>query len=284
MTGRARRTQHRGMRDHIEFVQAQRLDWEDGAAHGRPGTRVKLLSADRATGASSCIVLCPPGWTRAGGAMAVDEELYVLDGELRLGTVGYREDNYAFLPAGFDRGAATAPAGATFLSFLSGPLAAGPAGHDPARLVQRVDLTAAAWDGDFDRFGLGSMKARARMRLLRDDPVTRENTYLTATVPFLHGVRSERHPIAQEFFVLWGELAGNTGTMQAGAYCFRPPMVLHGPYGSRSGAVILFRSLGGGQETFWDDAPPFSFTPDHAPFLPERLKAAGAPYPRPPRY
>ena len=74
------------------------------------------------------------------------------------------------------------------------------------------------------------------------------------------------------------------GTMQAGAYCFRPPMVKHGPYGSRSGAVILFRSLGGGQETFWDDAPPFTFTPEHAPFLPERLREAGAPFPRPPRY
>ena len=272
------------MREHIEFVQAQRLPWADGAPHGRPGTLHKSLSADVVTGARSGIVRCPPGWSGDGAALAVDEEIYVLDGAIRIGDTEYREDCYAFLPAGYPREASVAPGGATFLSFLSGAPTVGGSGFDARRLVRKVELPGSSWDGDFDRFGLGSMKARARMRVLRDDPVTHENTYITATVPFLHGERAERHPIAQEFFVLWGELAGNTGTMQAGAYCFRPPMVKHGPYGSRSGAVILFRSLGGGQETFWDDAPPFTFTPEHAPFLPERLREAGSPYPRPPRY
>jgi hypothetical protein len=215
--------------------------------------------------------------------LATDEEIYILDGGISIGGTEYREDCYAFLPAGYRCGAVAGATGVAFLSFLSGPSAGGVA-FDARRLVRKVDLTESAWDGDFDRFGLGSMKARAQMRVLRDDPVTGENSYITATVPFRHGERAERHPIVQEFFLLRGELAGNTGIMQAGAYCFRPPMVKHGPYGSRSGAVILFRSLGGGQETLWDDAPPFTFTPEHAPFLPERLREAGGPFPRPPRY
>ena len=77
----------------------------------------------------------------------------------------------------------------------------------------------------------GEHERPRRMRVLRDDPTTGENSYITATIPFRHGVRAERHPVVQEFFVLAGELNGNTGTMQAGAYCFRPEMVAHGPYG-----------------------------------------------------
>lgn len=88
----------------------------------------------------------------------------------------------------------------------------------------------------------------------------------------------------QELFLLSGELAGELGVMQAGAYCLRPPMVKHGPYGSPTGAVVFFRGLGGKQRTFWEDGPPFSFRPDHNPVLPERLKPLGGPFPRPPRY
>jgi hypothetical protein len=272
------------MRDHIEFVQAQRLDWRDGAACGRPGTRLKLLSEDADTGAVSCIASCPACWSAADGVLAVDEEIYILDGSLTISGTTYREDGYAFLPAGYARTNVGSPEGVTFLSFLSGPIGPGSAAQfDPRRLVQ-VDLTEGAWEGDFAKFGLDAMKARARMRVLRDDPLTGENTYITATTPFMAGKGAERHPVVQEFYLLWGELAGNTGIMQAGAYCFRPPMVKHAPYGSRSGAVILFRSLGGRQETFWEDAPPFTFTPEHAPFLPDHLKPLGTPYPRPPRY
>lgn len=209
----------------------------------------------------------------------------MLDGSIRVSGTEYGADSYAFLPAGYACTGAAAPEGAAVLSFFSGTLATATAtALDERRLVRKIDMTDGKWDGDFDRFGLGSMNDRARMRVLRADPATAENTYLTATVPFRHGERAERHPVAQEFFVLAGELAGNTGTMQAGAYCFRPAMVAHGPYGSRTGALILFRSHSGAQETFWEDAPPFTFKPRHAPVLPASLAELGAPLPRPPRY
>ncbi len=229
-----------------------------------------------------------PGWSGGPAAwLAVDEEFYVLDGRLVVGGVDYAENSYAFWPAGFERLDAGSAEGATLLCFFSGPLSTGAAVRPevPAgRLVRKVDMTDGQWDGDLEKFGLASMKARSRMRVLREDPVTGETTYITATFAFLSGVRAERHPIVQEFFLLSGELAGNTGIMQGGAYCFRPEMVKHGPYGSPSGAVILFRGMGGKQETFWEDAPPFTFSPDHAPVLPAELQALGAPWPRPDRY
>ncbi|MBV9538610.1 MAG: cupin domain-containing protein [Acidisphaera sp.] len=273
------------MRDHIEFVQAQRLPWRDGGEFGLPGRQLKLLSRDAQTGAFSCILRFPEGWLEPDRALPVDVELYVLDGCIRLSGVDYAEDGYAFLPAGFACAGAGTPSGATVLTFFSGAFAGeARTRFDEGRLVRKVDLADGVWDGAFDRFGLASMNDRARMRVLRDDPLTGENTYITATVPFRHGERAERHPVVQEFFVLAGELAGNTGTMQAGAYCFRPEMIAHGPYGSRTGALILFRSLGGAQATFWQDAPPFTFTPRHGPVLPASLAGFGDPLARPPRY
>ena len=72
--------------------------------------------------------------------------------------------------------------------------------------------------------------------------------------------------------------------MQAGAYCIRPPMAKHAPYGSPSGALILFRGFGGAQDTFWEDTDPFSFEPAHRPILPDDLRQYGAPAPRISRY
>jgi hypothetical protein len=217
----------------------------------------------------------------------VDEEFYVLDGRLIAGGVDYRENSYGYWPAGFEREAAATPDGATLLCFFSGridqPTTARP-DFKQDRLVRKIDVSEGQWDGDLDRFGLTSMKAGSRMRVLREDPQSGETTYITATFAFRRGERSERHPIVQEFYLLSGELAGNTGTMQAGAYCFRPEMIKHGPYGSPTGAVILFRCMGGTHETFWEDAPPFTFKPDHAPVLPAALQPLGTPYPRPDRY
>ena len=226
------------MRDHIEFVQAQRLPWQDGAGVGLPGRQVKLLSGDRDTGAFSAMVRIrrdgggrtarsPPTRSSMCWTEAADRRPRAMG---RTATRSCRRDMRA---PGW-----TAPEGATVLSFFSARPSSGAvvqACED--RLVRKIDLTDGVWDGEFERFGLASMNNRARMRVLRDDPATGENTYITATTPFRHGERAERHPVVQEFFLLAGELAGNTGTMQAGAYCFRPKMVAHGPYGSRTGGA-----------------------------------------------
>ena len=251
---------------------------------GLQGCEIKCLSEDRGTGAFSAVVRYPLGWRGPDGPLTADEEIYVLDGELHLGNEIHAADSYAFLPAGWARTDARAPTGATVLSFFSARPVAGPVLACDDRLVRKIDLTDGVWDGEFDRFGLASMSSRARMRVLRDDPATGENTYISAITPFRHGERAERHPVVQEFFLLAGELGGNTGMMQAGAYCFRPEMVAHGPYGTRTGALIIFRSLGGAQATFWEDAPPYDFTPSHAPVLPPGLVHHGEPMPRPPRY
>ncbi|MDO9441870.1 MAG: cupin domain-containing protein [Beijerinckiaceae bacterium] len=275
------------MRPHIDFIQAQNLPWQSAERFGFSGAQVKILSEDDSSGAVSCVLSLPGGAVRAAGALPFDEEIYILDGIVSFGAESYGEHAYGFLPNGFSDNDLSSEGPAHLLYFRCDRRDAPEtdAEKTASRLVRKTDLTKGAWDGNFDKFGLGSMATTARTRVLREDPDTQETTYLTATIAFRQGERAERHPITQEFFLLSGELCGEFGAMQGGAYCFRPPMHKHAPYGSVTGAVIFFRGLGGKQETLWED-PEFklSLLPKHNPILPDELKQYGAPAPRPVRY
>jgi hypothetical protein len=277
-------------RPHIEWIQAQALPWQGDGVAARPGAAAKLLSRDATTGALSCILRYPPGYALGAEWLAADEEFWVLDGGIEVDGVAYGPHSYAHLPRDMPRSGFAAPGGAAVLTFFSATPAATPGGagraFDARRLVRRLAAADNIWDGDFAAMGLESMASTARMRTLRKDPDSGEITYLTATIAFRQGERSERHPVVQEFFLLSGELAGDRGTMQAGAYCWRPPMVKHAPYGSWTGTLLLFRSVGGPQTTLWEDPDsPFTWQPGHAPILPPDLAPLmAAPWPKPERY
>src|SRR5262245_15604655 len=78
------------MREHIEFIQAQRLPWEDAGSAGFAGARIKFLSRDPDDGSFSAVLQLPAGWSRQAAALPLDEEIYVLDGDLEIGRVAYR--------------------------------------------------------------------------------------------------------------------------------------------------------------------------------------------------
>jgi len=274
------------MREHIEFIQAQRLPWEDASSADFPGGHIKILSRDPDDGSFSAVLRLPAGWSRPERSLAFDEEIYILDGDLEIGGETYLDNAYGFRAAGSPGNALKALTEVALLYFRSGAVADNLRTPEASarRTVAKIDLGTEKWDGEFEKLGLGALAAGARMKILREDPFSGETTYISASIAYRIGTRAERHPIVQEFFMLSGELAGELGIMHAGAYCYRPPMVKHAPYGSATGAVILFRGFGGKQETFWEDAPPFTFRPNHNPVLPERLKGLGTPFPRPPRY
>ncbi|MGF9762036.1 cupin domain-containing protein [Microvirga sp. 0TCS3.31] len=274
------------MREHIDFVQAQYLPWQDAAPYGQPAASLKLLSEDADTGAFSAVLQLPPGWAGIWLPRACDYEIYVLDGAAQIGAEPFIAHDYAFFPNGYGAIEVSSDQGCVMLFFRSDKLGELEPSMERVqqRLVQKVRLPDADWDGDLARMGLDSMKAGSRMRVLRQDPESGETTYVTATFAFRRGKQAERHPIAQEFYLLSGELAGPLGIMQAGAYCIRPPMAKHGPYGSPTGALILFRGFGGEQATYWEDTDPFTYEPAHQPILPERLQPYSQPYERVKQY
>lgn len=266
-------------RPRIEFVQSQNLPW-DGApvAAIRPGVEARVLSRDSETGACSLVLRYPEGYSApAGQRLAVDEEFLVIEGALHEDDHAYGHMGFAHLPAGHARGALSVPRGAIVVTFFSGtprPADAETPAPDPARLVDRVDGMRLPYTGNFHpEFPPG-----AGRRMLYEDPVTRDQTWLLGTMGLRWAERAERHPVVEEMYLLAGEVHGNLGVMRPGAYFWRPPHVPHGPYGSLTGNIYLFRTKGGPLSTEYEDSPvPFHWWPEHAPVLPEEMAAHAAP-------
>jgi hypothetical protein len=265
-------------RPHIEFVQEQSIPWRDAAAaDGPPGTGVRVLSVDDETGAATMIVRYPPGWARSGPEhLTADEELVVLEGELELNGLVYAAPSYAFLPAGHVRRASGAPRGALVLAFYESEprLVAGEASQ-PAeleRLVERIDGLDGEWGGGFHP----QFPAGAGRKWLRDDAESGDQTWILGTMPLRFGRKPEKHPVAEEMFLLSGEVVSPIGVMYPGAYIWRPPEVWHGPYGTKTGNLYVFRTKGGPLSTEYSDVEQdFDWHPTYAPVLPAGLAVTG---------
>ncbi len=273
------------VRSHVEFIQSQALPWQKGLYGGaRDDVESKTLSIDHESGASTTIVRYPAGWVRKGAErLLADEEFFVLEGELTINDRIYKQYCYAFLPAGYVRERASSTDGTVVMTFFEGePRAAveEPAEgfYDASRLTEFVDANILEWVP-----ATHDPKLRAGLwgRTLRIDPYSKERTWLNVALP---GGREEgfkgsqeTHPVVEEMFLLSGELVGNTGLMRRGAYFWRPPEIRHGPYGSRTGSLMLFRCKDGPLVNFWsDDKIAFTYEPDHNPALPVEFEPHGA--------
>jgi hypothetical protein len=111
---------------------------------------------------------------------------------------------------------------------------------------------------------------------LRIDPDTQERTWVIGVIPMNGVLRAdETHPVVEEMYLLEGEMVGNLGTMRAGAYFWRPPGFKNGPYGLKTGCLIIFRSCGGPLSTAFHDDGAFSWSPRHRPVLSPELRELG---------
>lgn len=259
------------MRAHVEFVQAQRLRWEKGAVGGaREAFEAKHLSRDPVSGATSCVVRIPAGWS-AGGAVNTDEEIFLLDGDLAIDGLPLAPYGYAHLPAGSEN-ALRSERGAVALWFTDRtPQSAPAAAFDPARRVI-LDTHAIPYTGNFHpEFPPGA----GRKWLFRD-PDGGEETWLLGTMALRNAARQEIHPVVEEMFLLAGEVHSDRGVMQPGAYFWRPPEIPHGPFGTRTGNLYLFRTIGGPLSTDYVDGAGFGWRrPYRAELPPEQDYARG---------
>lgn len=261
-------------RPRIEFVQSQRIPWRvDTLGAQCPGVEVRLLSEDRETTARSLVVRYRPGYTRPGRAIRADHEFLVLGGELTIGGEAFPAMTYAHHPAGFDAGEVASAAGAVVLEFHSGaPLAVrGPLAWDEQRLVRRRSLFDVPYTGNFHpEFPPG-----AGRKMLYQDPVTHDTTWVLGTMPMRWAERAEVHPTVEEMYLLSGEVHGDHGVMRPGAYFWRPPAVPHGPFGTLTGNLYFFRTKGGLLTTTYV-APqrPFRWWPEYDAVLPPELEVA----------
>ena len=273
-------------RPHIEFIQSQALPWLASPYSGRfQGTETKTLSEDTESGAASLLIRYPGGYARREAEyLSVDEELFVLQGSLRINDQDYTEMCYAHLPAGFPRTIQTSDEGATVLTFLSGTpeTESGdpPAGlYDPSRLVAHIDSLKTRPSNDLTKLGV---EVTAEIEagfvgfsflLYREDPYTQDQTWMLSAPPLWQGGVVEIHPVVEEMYLVTGDMAADRGLMKAGAYFWRPPGMAHGPFGSKTGNLLFFRTKGGRLTTdFAAGADVFCWTPAPRPVLPPELE------------
>lgn len=277
-------------RAHVEFMQAQMLPWRRiPPGRARPDAEYKFLSRDPDSGACSCLVRYPPGWSReAVEALDADEEFYVLDGNLDMDDAHFGPDHYGFLPAGWPRQRMRTHGGAVVLTFFDREpgFAPTPTGPPPpelaARAIPHLDVLGMPWDRTLNDPRLAHLGIGRKN--LRTDPATGERSFLSLMLPHAEppGARGPRetHPVVEECFVLAGSLTGPHGTMHAGAYFWRPAGIPHGPFGTRFGCVALIRFVGGRHVNVWsEDEAPFAFDTPYRPILPPDLAhLAGTPW------
>lgn len=265
-------------RPFIEFLQTQRLPWVAAGAAGLAALRgadVRVLSDDQHSGACSLLVRFPAGWRRDGGILTADEEIFVVSGSVAIGERSYERFGYAHLPAGYCRGSAFVADGAVALVFYTArPDIVAADAHAPNLATERVVEHINALDGEWGANFHPQFPPGAGRKWLRRDPVTGDDTWVLGTMPLRSGRRSEKHPVVEEMFLLSGELQGHLGTMRPGAYFWRPPEEWHGPFGSLTGNLFLFRTVGGPLSTVYrDDETEFTWTPENRPILPPNLAA-----------
>lgn len=258
----------------IEFVQSQRLVWRsDVLMDARPGAEAKVLSRDETSGACSLLVRYPRGFTSEAGPLTADDEVFVLDGTLDIGSARHGPFGYAHLPAGADAGAWSAPDGAVVLEFFSARPERSTNGirYDAQCLRVGINALQVPYTGNFHpEFPPG-----AGRKILYQDPQTRDTSWLLGTLPLRWAERAEVHPTVEEMYLLAGEVHGNRGVMRPGAYFWRPAGKPHGPYGTQTGNLYFFRTKGGQLSTeYVDAAKPFRWWPEYDPVLPEELAGA----------
>jgi len=257
-------------RPHTEFVQAQALPWTNDVEWLPSGVLQKLLSRDAGSGAVTTVLRYPPGYRVAKNlSLACDEELYVLDGSISIGDDEYTTGDYAYLPAGYVRRGMRSD-GCDVLSFLeSAPRGSDVnAACDESQLVRRLSTSAMPWGSASDKKVAAANVGR---KVLRPDTAIGERTWILSLqvengqrYP-LNGV--EEHPCVEEMFLLAGDIAMVTGTLRQGAYFWRPPHIKHGPMGTSTGFVALFRAKEGAFETEWSE--PTTGIPWDASYTPE---------------
>lgn len=262
-------------RPHTEFIQSDDQPWSQWS---RPGLskmlQARILSHDPTSGGASLLLNYPAGYQSEDSSLATSEELFVIEGSLTIAGTRFNQHDYGFLPPGTSRNEISSPEGATVLCFFDSAPQLGP--EDSQAKQQHQATAETRWgagiaDPNLKFMGLGR-------KVLRDDPERQERVLLLTMAPQAYpdpaGAPQIAHPCVEEMYLFSGDVISEYGVMKTGAYFWRPPMIFHGPHGSRNGAFMMIRFVEGKHENIWADSLQH-FNP-HPPLRPVIPPAQGS--------
>lgn len=221
----------------VELAHAPEIKPEPLDIAGWPAdAMLRPLSRDESSGALTGVVHLPSGWRRLAGAAKGDTELFLLSGGLRVGNTLRSSGYYEFAPARSHQElwVVEEPCSLLLMARDSPEFIVGQAPASSKRI--ELDTEQLPWTETL----IGSHPPGVVMKVLRTVEETGETVLLESIIPRWDYPVIEYHSCAEELFLVDGDMwLGNSGTMRPGSYLWRPAYYTHGPFYTRSGAVII---------------------------------------------
>jgi quercetin dioxygenase-like cupin family protein len=250
------------VRPHVELIEEKDLVWHEAELHkGNGRARQRNLSYDEENGAASTRVVFEKAWSRPAGYHHADVEWYIKEGQIKLGDRLLGKGTYLRAPAGLCVPAMQVAAGTDVLIFREygdwgfslseknrtkfvsrgGNTVSGEPGELTIVGTDRLEWMPNLYEGDTQRF--------LKLKMLYLDPPAPDdnNTGFVSIIcwapPGWSDNRMVHHPVFEEAYSLDGQMVYNFGTLNPGAYFFRPAKVKHGHFmaGEEKGWTGIFR-------------------------------------------
>ncbi len=214
---------------------------------GFRGSHYKILSLDRDTGACTLKVRFDGGYRRKPGLSHSDVELFVLNGEIRVGKARWHGGHYAYVPAGLALEALHVPGGAEALVMFNDSEPTYEESAESHELAMLEAFTSLNGYEDLPWFGLGrvqpSVATGCLSKLLRQDPLTEATTFIYCMTPRFAQDNISYHDCAEESYHIWGtSWMLQFGELPTGGYFWRPPYINHGSFRCKYGTIALGRT------------------------------------------
>ena len=214
---------------------------------GFKGSHYKVLSLDTDTGACTLKVRFDGGYKRKPGLSYSDIEIFVLNGEIRVGKESWREGHYAFVPAGYALDAISVPQGAEALVMFNDSEPNFEESRDSHRLALREAYTSLATYDDLPWMGNTLVHPATApgclLKVLHFDPLTEALTFLYCMTPRFAQDNISYHDCAEESYHIWGtSWMMQFGELPTGGYFWRPPYIDHGSFRCKYGTLAIGRT------------------------------------------
>ena len=211
---------------------------DDGMAAGRT---VRELTRDERTGGDHLLIEYPAGWVHPEvGYLTAGQDIYVIEGELAIGSHHLTTGCYVYIPEGVSFGPMASPGGARAIVF-----------HNKEHRFQKSVQSAPGAD---EQAMVGPIETPGVLtKTLRHDqkPNSREMVALTSLAPGFIDPGTEHHPHDECLYLLAGDAyIGLTYdhknidrkedlVLRRDHYISRPPGIRHGPVCTQTGALWL---------------------------------------------
>ena len=236
-------------RPHIEPLVDTDVTWKQLNLPGwKSGIRYRTLSLDVANGACTQTIEVKAGFKQPAGFSNSEWEIYVLDGELKVGNEVLKKHHYMFVPAGYRLPAISSPKGCKCIWFFNDHYPDWQeSGAHRDRSVAKTDFVSVN-TMDEVRWTTPAMispqtEPGVFLKILRLDPVTGGFTGLYFMMAGFWQDNVSYHDCMEESYHIWGESwMMQFGYLPTGGYFYRPPYIGHGPFQCEYGTLAIFRT------------------------------------------